>query len=315
MLYSFYRLAICAHGMTNLASLALFRNRLKIMIRILLLSVFLAAPMAFAQTSLWEVSNGRNQVLIGGSVQFLSWDDYPLPPAFDRAFIIADKVHFQTDLGAISKPGFGLRAAQSMALRNGRTLRSSLSPEVWEALREFSGERSLPSTSLIMFQPAFAVMTLSVLEGRRLGLGRGPDGYFYSRAHRTGKPVGYLESVEQQLVFLNRLNELDPDTLVTVTLNELSAMKEQSGPVVKAWRRGDMDTLDKLTGAKMRAEAPELYRSLVTERNEKWLGQIAAMLETSDLDYVVIDAMHLSGPGNLLELLIGQGFSVRPLVL
>ncbi|MDQ2077076.1 TraB/GumN family protein [Marinimicrobium sp. ABcell2] len=285
------------------------------MIRFLLLLVLLAAPLAYAQTSLWEVSNGRHHVIIGGSVQFLSWDDYPLPTAFDQAYAIADKVHFQTDLGAISKPGFGLRAMQSMTYRDGRTLRSVLSPEVWEALREFSGERSLPSNSLIMFRPAFAVMTLSVLEGRRLGLGRGPDGYFYSRAHRTGKPVGYLESVDQQLLFLGRLNELDPDTLVTATLNELSTMEDQSEQVVNAWRRGDMAALDQLTGAKLRAESPELYRSLVTDRNEQWVDQIAAMLKTPDLDYVVLDAMHLSGPGNLLELLKAQGFSVRPLVL
>lgn len=274
-----------------------------------------SAPWANAQTSLWEISNGRHQVMIGGSVQFLSVDDYPLPVQFDVAFNIADKVHFQTDLGAITKPGFGLRAMQRMTFRNGRTLRSVLSPPVWQSLRTFSSERDLPSTSLIMFQPSFAVMTLSVLEMRRLGLGRGPDGYYYRRAQRTGKPVGYLETVDQQLVFLNRLNKLDADTLVSTTLNELSTMEAQSGYVVRAWRQGDMAALDRLIGAKIRAESPELYRSLVTERNQQWLEQIIAMLEQPELDYVLVDAMHLSGPGNLLELLEERGLQVRRLSL
>lgn len=281
---------------------------------LLLILLTAMAPWAGAQTSLLEISNGRHQVMIGGGVQFLSRDDYPLPLSFEIAYNIADKVHFQTDLDAISKPGFGLRAMQHMSFRNGRTLRSVLSPLVWQALRTFSRERDLPSTSLIMFQPALAVTTLSVLEARRLGSGRGRMGTSTGALNAPGSRWATW-TVDRQLLFLSRLNELNPDTLVTATLSELRTMEAQSGPVVSAWCQGDMAELDRLIGTKIRAEAPELYRSLVTERNRQWLEQIVAMLERPELDYMLVDAMHLSGPGNLLELLEDHGLEVRPLVL
>lgn len=39
------------------------------------------------------------------------------------------------------------------------------------------------------------------------------------------------------------------------------------------------------------------------------------MLERPELDYVLVEAMQRSGPGNLLELLEEHGLEVRPLVL
>src|SRR5690606_18695460 len=182
----------------------------------------------------------------------------------------------------------------------------------WQQLQAFTAQRNLPIASLIMFKPAFASMTLTVVETKRLKLGRGVDGHFFGKASRSGKPMGTLESVNQQLSFLDQLNEVDADKLLTATMRELNALPNNAAAVRSAWRNGDMPAHDKLVGAKMRAQAPDLYQALVSDRNQKWLLKIEAMLHTPELEYLLLDAMHLAGPDSLLRMLEQKGFTVSP---
>jgi uncharacterized protein YbaP (TraB family) len=278
--------------------------------RTLLCLLLLLAVPALAQTSLWEVSNGKHQVLIGGTVHLLGKDDYPLPQAFEQAYQIADRVYFESDIGAANKPEFSLRVMQTMMYRDGQNLRSELSPEVWQKLQAFTAERNIPPATLMMFKPAFTALTLTVLEAKRLGLGQGVDGYFYRWATRSGKPVAFLETLEQQLGFLDSLNQIDPDALISGTLVELETMPEIFRQAVAAWRKGDMAQIDRLMGAKMREQTPDIYEALLVERNKAWLMKIEAMLQTPELEYVLVGALHLAGPDSLLSMLRQRGYSV-----
>ncbi|MBV8783019.1 MAG: TraB/GumN family protein, partial [Gammaproteobacteria bacterium] len=58
---------------------------------------------------------------------------------------------------------------------------------------------------------------------------------------------------------------------------------------------------------------PSLFEPLVTARNERWLPQVEALLRGSDNALVVVGALHVAGPGGLLERLRRDGFSVRQL--
>lgn len=265
---------------------------------------------AQAQTSVWEVSNDEHQILIGATSSLLGSGDYPLPPEFEQAYRIADKVYVQTDLAELNSPQFGLKVMQANIYRDGRNLRSVLAPASWQALQSFSARRQLPVMSMLMFKPAFAVATLTVAETRSLNLGRGVDAHFLARARASGKAVGLLESPDRQLALLSQLNNINPDKLITATLTELEAMEDKAEPVASAWRRGDMAEFDRLMGQKLRAQAPELHKTLVSARNRLWLNDLQTMLTTAELEFLVLDALHLSGPENLLQLLRDKGYKV-----
>lgn len=272
--------------------------------------LFLLTIGAQAQTSVWEVSNDEHQILIGATTSLLGSGDYPLPREFEQAYRIADKVYVQTDLTQLTSPQFGFKVMQANIYRDGRNLRSVLAPASWQALQSFSARRQLPAMTMLMFKPAFAVATLTVAETKRLNLGRGVDAHFLSRARAAGKAVGLLESADEQLALLGQLNTIDPDKLIGATLSELEAMEDKAGPVVAAWRQGDMAEFDRLMGKKLRAQAPELHQTLVSARNRAWLGEVQAMLSTAELEFLVLDALHLSGPENLLQLLRNKGYKV-----
>jgi hypothetical protein len=53
--------------------------------------------------------------------------------------------------------------------------------------------------------------------------------------------------------------------------------------------------------------APSLYGPLVVERHRGWLGKIEALLDDEQDWLVVVGAMHLLGPDNLVTLLEGRG--------
>jgi uncharacterized protein YbaP (TraB family) len=63
----------------------------------------------------------------------------------------------------------------------------------------------------------------------------------------------------------------------------------------------------------MRAETPDLYDSLLRQRNLKWIPQIERMLRDADKEFVLVGAAHLVGEDGLLQLLQAKGYGVRQL--
>ena len=51
----------------------------------------------------------------------------------------------------------------------------------------------------------------------------------------------------------------------------------------------------------------------MTDRNQRWLPQIEALLKEDQNCMVVVGALHLVGQGGLLELLRKQGYKVTQL--
>lgn len=72
----------------------------KEIIQTILLIGLLLPQLAYAETSLWRVSKGNNQIYIGGTVHLLGKSDYPLPDEFEQAFREIDLLVLEADLDA-----------------------------------------------------------------------------------------------------------------------------------------------------------------------------------------------------------------------
>jgi len=79
-----------------------------------------------------------------------------------------------------------------------------------------------------------------------------------------------------------------------------------------SWKAGDLDTLDKEMGQKMKEETPNVYQALVVDRNKKWLPQLEQMFKTQEVEMVLVGALHLSGSDGLLAQLKKSGYQVKP---
>jgi uncharacterized protein len=283
----------------------------------MMIKIFAAVALLFiAQTSLadaaiWEVSHGKHKFWLGASLGALKKSAYPLPAEFDEAFRQADALYVERDIHAVNQPDFGVRAMQASMYTDGRNLKSVLSAPVWQALEKFAQERRVPVFSLFMFKPAFASFTLTLMETKRLEFTNGVDAHYFYRARRAGKPVIALESIDQQIRFLQVANDADADALIKATLEELKNLSATTQQATQSWRKGDMEKLDEIKGKKLRTQAPGLYSELVVKRNKSWLSAFAGMLKSEDVEMVLVDSMHFTGPDNLLELFAAEGYTVK----
>ena len=72
-----------------------------------------------------------------------------------------------------------------------------------------------------------------------------------------------------------------------------------------------MDALYDLSLKTMATKFPEVYRSIVVQRNNAWMSAIESMLQTPDVEFVLVGAAHLAGPQGLLRQLKSRGCKVR----
>mgnify|MGYP001415718654 CR=1 FL=1 len=83
------------------------------------------------------------------------------------------------------------------------------------------------------------------------------------------------------------------------TIQDIEVLKKMGRPIVEV--------------KEMKNEAPELYNSLLRQRNLNWIPQIDQMLRDNGTEFVLVGAAHLVGDEGLLKLLEAKGYQVTQL--
>ncbi len=271
-----------------------------------------------AKSAVWKVSDGDNseQVLyLGGTIHVLSEKDYPLPPAFEKAYEAAQTLVFETDIAAVEDPAFQIKMLEILTYQDGQKLSENLSEETLSQLNAFLEERGIPVANFERFTPVGLSLTLTVLELQRLGLGvtGGVDQFFSQRAQHDGKAAEGLETIEEQLGFIQSLEQADPDSIVQSTMNDAAGLNELWAGMLDAWRTGDMESLEELALEPMEREFPKVADLLIDNRNQAWLKEIPAMMADDDIEFILVGALHMVGEQGLVNQLRKTGYTVEQL--
>ena len=269
---------------------------------------------ASADTSVWEIGFNSNTTYLGGTVHLLRPSDYPLPEEYEEAYQASSEIYFETDLNSLNDLSVQTQLLQQLTYNDERTLKTVLNQEAYTALSDYTATIGMPIMILEKFKPGMVVSTLQILEFQRIGFTpQGVDAFFNTRAIRDAKSLGQLETVQEQIGFLAAMGEGNESEFILLSLRDLEETGAVMDEMIQAWRTGDNDKLSDLFVADMQNEAPELYDSLLRQRNLNWLPQIELMLRDSDTEFVLIGAAHLVGPDGLLDLLRDRGYRVRQL--
>jgi len=173
----------------------------------------------------------------------------------------------------------------------------------------FRGPTVTPSASFL------ATTRMAINAGRTQGMqvGNGADMVLRQQAEAEGKIVEGLETLQLQLDMFNKMpatpaaapatrasrGALGPD-------NQVRSLSKAMSEMQSAWQRGDQSVfvrlLDQLNGA-----APDTYRMMFTERNERWADWIRARMQTPGTVFVAVGAGHLAGKDSLLVRLAERG--------
>jgi len=278
-----------------------------------LLGIFLLFTSTLhAQTSLWKISNDQTTLFLGGTVHILSSKDYPLPCEFNVAYQQASKIMFETNADDIQSPEFGQQLLKQASYPGTITLANKLSPGTYKRLAHYLTSRGIPIEKVIHFKPGLLMSIIMVTELRHNGIdAQGVDDYFAQKAKNDKKPRLYLESIQQQMTFIAELGVNNEEQFINYLLHNMHAINIQFTSMVNAWRSGNLENLSRLSDIEtLKKEFPQIFKILLTDRNNVWLPQIEALLNTPDIELILVGALHLANDDGLLAQLKARGYNI-----
>jgi hypothetical protein len=259
---------------------------------------------------LWEVKGRHNTVYLLGSVHMLRPGDASIPPEALRAYAASKTLVMELDLNALgAEDSIGAGAAMAM-LPEGQTLSEALGADLYSKFKTRASAVGLDPELAEKFEPWFAALMLEQFELSKAGFdaASGIDMQFAQRAQSDGKAIIGLETMDEQLGIFAHLSADQQRDYMRSTLDEDDANVTQTNQVVRAWQEGDAATLEQLLREDSR-DAPELYRKLTIDRNQKWLPRITQMLNEDDNYLIIVGALHLIGHDGVIDLLRRGGYS------
>ena len=78
---------------------------------LILIACVVVSTSAYAQTSVWRVSDGEHAAYLGGIVPMPSATDYPIPDALTFAYKAADEIYFEVDPKSMLREGASMDIA------------------------------------------------------------------------------------------------------------------------------------------------------------------------------------------------------------
>ncbi|GAB3732921.1 TraB/GumN family protein [Luteimonas pelagia] len=271
---------------------------------------------------LWKVSDADNALYLLGSFHMLKPGDYPLAGDVDAALADAEVLVFELSPEEMGSPALGMQMAQAAMRTDGTTLDAQVGAEVAAKLDAWTrgnaaalSAMGLTGEVLQRFEPWFVGLMVSVLEMQKMGLdpALGLDRHFMAHATESGKPGSGLETGAQQIALFDAMGEREQVQMLEESLDQAGEGRERIEALHAAWRAGDVDRLWTGMAAELKRDYPALYRSINVERNDAWLPKLAARLDGSaDEDVlVVVGALHLLGEDGVVEKLRDAGYEVE----
>jgi uncharacterized protein YbaP (TraB family) len=287
----------------------------KRLIRCIFVVVFLLSQVpASAQDSaiFWRISNGGQPAgFLLGTIH----SEDPRVVDFPEAFIEdlnsnqVFAMEMVPDLPTLS------RLTDYMHYQDGSTLESKVGAERYQMIMEALAQYQVPENWKNRMKVWAAVMTLSVPSPK--------TGFFMDfslslRAAGSGLKVVGLETLEQQLAFLEEMPMEQQLELLDQALEEYQRVQEIHDRMVTTYLSGDLTALmheaeDQLQELDVETRAYFLEQG-IDARNRRMLDTLLPMLQESRV-FAAVGALHLPGEQGLVSLLRKSGYEMEPLPL
>lgn len=275
---------------------------------ILTLFSFLAGRADAASGCVWKVSaSGGGTLFIGGSVHALRSVDYPLPPAYNRAFEASTHVALEVDPKALTAASNGLLKAGEYPAHD--SLKNHVDPRTYDYLRRVFGLLKISEQKFSRYRPWMIVLMLESPTTRGLSDDLGVDQFITNRAQANGKPIVGLESASEHSSVFVGLSDRQSEALLLVSFIPQNT-KGGGDIVTSAWRRGDADTLARSMHESY-ADFPAFADRILGARNRRWIPKLEGYLKSGHTYFAVVGAAHLGGSDGLLALLRARGYKVE----
>jgi len=282
----------------------------RILCRLLFVAYLFAAPALADEHPLlmWRLDGTNNTIYLLGSVHLLREQDHPIPSAINAAYEEADTLIMELDMDDLDPVATQTLINELGMIKDGGSLSDLMGADLYAEAEQIANDINIPLAMLSGTEPWLAAINVEQLILMRIGFNPlyGIESFLMRKAGVDQKEILGLETIGEQLGFLDRMSLDAQRSLLMQTLAESADMENIMDELVAAWRHGDIDYLEKSMLADMQ-DFPELYDALVVNRNQNWTQQIEALLD-DDQDYlIIVGALHLIGKDGLPTMLRKRG--------
>jgi uncharacterized protein YbaP (TraB family) len=261
--------------------------------------------------SVWKVTGPTGATLyLGGSIHALRSDDYPLPPAYNRAFDASSRLAFEVNRKALMESSKGLSKAGEYPRRD--SLKNHVDPRTYAYLRRLFGLLKIPEEKIARFRPWYLALVLQAPNLRGLSEELGVEEFLTKRARAKAKPITGLETAREHMEIFSGLSDRQSEAMLLLMFLPAEKGSSEGARLTNAWRRGDAETETRIFLDGFR-DFPSLGERLLAGRNRKWIPKIESYLGSGQTYFVVVGAAHMGGADGVLALLRARGYKVEQL--
>lgn len=274
------------------------------------LALVLAAPAA-AKPGLWVVRDADTEIALFGTVHALPKGVQWLSPAIAQRLGTAGSVVVEA-----VPPDDPMALASTVAelgMSPGqKPLAKRLPPEDLAKLASAAAEAGVPVAALDRMESWFAALALSQASLTKLGITAesGVEPEILMRARAAKQPVVGLETMEQQLRYLDGLPEADQLAMLISAIGDVPEAKDETDRLMAMWQAGDIDGLAAAFAEDSKGSL-RLQKVLITDRNARWATWIEGVMRSPGKVFLAVGAGHFGGEDGLIALLQAKGLTVE----
>lgn len=278
---------------------------------------FLIPNVSLAQGSsthkhiLWEaVSPQQDTAYFVGTVHLAKPDLYPLDSIYDEVLKKSDALVFEVHLDSLMADSQRLLPKMGFYQKN-ENLKDYITEELYQALNAKSKSLGIPFSMLTQMKPWVAALTLTSMELQKAGYTtEGIDMYLFNKGKQNNKEMFGLETTKFQLSFFDDMSNEAQIKILELSLKSATANIESIDTIMKFWKRGKPEALNKTMNSEMDEYSDEMTDQLLYQRNKNWVPKIQKILDQHKTPMVIVGVGHLVGKNSVLNLLEKEGFKV-----
>ncbi len=261
---------------------------------------------------IWVVEDYNSKLYLFGTVHLLpsdlDWQKDDMKDVFDKS----GTVFFELDSEGQAGVDIVLLTQELGQYKGGARLSETLDSYQLKLLEAVSYNGDVPLATLESMKPWLAseLLTISAAANAGLSGSLSADEALKSRAKRLKKNVIFLDSAESQIRASSDLPDYVQMDLFVETMERFNTIGDELETIAKSWAKGDIKALKTQGASALKDRSPELYNSLILQRNRNWTQTFMKFLDESGDGFAAVGVGHLLGEDSVQNMLRDQGYDV-----
>lgn len=302
------------HRINNKSDLSGIAKIMKLTTGVFLLILFSSINCISQNTNeehslLWEVSGGgaKEPSYLFGTIHLICPTDVSYPPLLTEKLLASKQLYLEIDM---DDPDLTSVMSKNMGMKNNTKLPDLLPEPDYNHINQFF--KDSVGLNLSLFDQAKPFFLSSILFNRVLGCQ--PESYelkLMGMAHKEGKEVKGLESIETQLAIFDSIPYQKQAEMLLSLIKDLPKAKKEFEQLINVYKSKDIEKLREIS-QDSEFDFQNHEEVLLNTRNRNWIPVISEQVNLQST-FFAMGAAHLGGNQGVIALLREAGYTVKPL--